>query len=70
MINGKRRVAIMAPAAQADTDSATHYYLSLGDSLATGTNATEVGVAFTELGYADQLHSALALPDPKLEGRR
>jgi lysophospholipase L1-like esterase len=56
-----------APAARADADSGRHYYLSLGDSLAAGTNATEVGVAFTDLGYADQLHAALAVDDPKLE---
>ena len=51
----------------ADQDSATRYYLSLGDSLAAGTNATGVGAAFTDLGYADQLHAALAVGDPKLE---
>jgi hypothetical protein len=56
-----------APVARADADSATHYYLSLGDSLAAGTNATGVGVAYTDLGYADQLHAVLAATDPKLE---
>jgi len=56
-----------APAARADDDSATHYYLSLGDSLAAGTNATGVGVAFSDRGYADQLYAALAADDPKLE---
>jgi hypothetical protein len=35
--------------------------------LATGTNANAVGVGFTDLGYADQLHAALAAVDPKLE---
>jgi lysophospholipase L1-like esterase len=61
-------VALVAvPASHADQDSATHYYLSLGDSLAAGTNATGVGVAFTDLGYADQLHAALAVDDPKVE---
>lgn len=61
-------VALVAvPASHADQDSATHYYLSLGDSLAAGTNATGVGAAFTDLGYADQLHAALAADDPKLE---
>jgi lysophospholipase L1-like esterase len=49
------------------TDNGTDYYLSLGDSLAAGTNATAVGVAFTDEGYADQLHAALADEDPKLE---
>jgi lysophospholipase L1-like esterase len=52
--------------ATSDT-GATHYYLSLGDSLAAGTNATAVGVGFTDQGYADQLHTALAAVDPKLE---
>src|SRR5262245_38033767 len=60
-------VAGGAPPAHADTDSATHYYLSLGDSLATGTNANRVGEAFTANGYADQLYAALAADDPKLE---
>lgn len=58
---------LAAPTARADADSATHYYLSLGDSLAAGTNATGVGVAFTDLGYSDQLHAALVEDDPKLE---
>jgi lysophospholipase L1-like esterase len=56
-----------ASVARADTDSATHYYLSLGDSLAAGSNATGVGVDFTDQGYADQLYAALAAHDPKLE---
>lgn len=60
-------VAGATPTAHADDDSATHYYLSLGDSLAAGTNATGVGADFTDLGYADQLHAALAARDPKLE---
>jgi len=59
--------AVLASGARADTDSATHYYLSLGDSLATGTNATEVGVAYTDRGYADQLHATLAADDRKVE---
>jgi lysophospholipase L1-like esterase len=53
--------------ARADSDSASRYYLSLGDSLAAGSNATGAGEAFSELGYADQLHAALAADDPKLE---
>jgi len=60
-------VAGGAPTAHADTDSATRYYLSLGDSLATGTNASGIGQAFTDSGYADQLYAALAASDPKLE---
>ncbi len=55
-----------AAAARAD-DSPTTYYVSLGDSLAAGTNATGVGVAYTDMGYADQLHSALAADEPKLK---
>lgn len=64
---GLALLAATAPGARADTGSATHYYLSLGDSLAAGTNATGVGVAFTDRGYADQLYAALAADDPKLE---
>jgi lysophospholipase L1-like esterase len=56
-----------ASVAHADADSATHYYLSLGDSYAAGTNATGDGARYTNLGYADQLHAALAADDPKLE---
>ena len=40
-------LAMVAGGAHADTDSATRYYLSLGDSLATGTNASGIGQAFT-----------------------
>jgi hypothetical protein len=58
--------ATLTPVARAD-DSPTIYYLSLGDSLAAGTNATGVGVAYTDMGYADQLYSALAADEPKLK---
>lgn len=58
---------VFAGSAYADDSSAVRYYVSLGDSLAAGTNATAVGVDFTDLGYADQLHAALAADDPKLE---
>jgi hypothetical protein len=58
---------VFAAGARADADSATHYYLSLGDSLAAGTNAAGDGAAFTNLGYADQLHASLVADDPKLE---
>jgi hypothetical protein len=34
---------LVFPAAAPAGESATHYYLSLGDSLAAGTNATGVG---------------------------
>jgi lysophospholipase L1-like esterase len=61
-------IAGAAPSlAQADADSSTHYYLSLGDSVAAGSNATGDGAAFTDLGYADQLHEALVARDSKLE---
>jgi lysophospholipase L1-like esterase len=58
--------AALTPVARAD-DSPTTYYLSLGDSLAAGTNATGVGVAYTDMGYADQLYSALAADESKLK---
>jgi hypothetical protein len=48
-------------------DNGTDYYLSLGDSAAAGTNATGGGVAYTDMGYADQLYATLAQGDPKLE---
>jgi lysophospholipase L1-like esterase len=57
---------VCAPAARAD-DSPTTYYVSLGDSLAAGSNATGVGVAYTDMGYANQLYSALAADEPKLK---
>ena len=50
--------AALTPGAGAN--KGVRYYVSLGDSLAAGTNATEVGQAFTDFGYADQLHAALA----------
>jgi len=58
---------LLAVGARADDGLATRYYVSLGDSLAAGTNATGVGIVFTDMGYADQLHAALAVEDPKLE---
>src|SRR5262249_54343795 len=57
----------VAGAARADDGLATRYYVSLGDSLAAGTSATGIGVAYTDMGYADQLHPAVAVRDPKLE---
>jgi lysophospholipase L1-like esterase len=42
------------------------YYLSLGDSLAAGTNATEVGPPFTDEGYADQLAALERARNPTL----
>jgi lysophospholipase L1-like esterase len=58
---------VFVAGARADVDSATHYYLSLGDSLAAGSNAAGDGAAFSNLGYADQLHASLVEDDPKLE---
>jgi len=57
---------VCAPAARAD-DSPTTYYVSLGDSLAAGSNATGVGIAYTDMGYADQLYAAMAVDEPKLK---
>jgi hypothetical protein len=56
--------ALLATAAggRADADSATHYYVSLGDSLAA---SVQPNGDFTH-GYAEQLHGALAATDPKL----
>lgn len=54
---------VFAAGARADADSATHYYLSLGDSLAQGFQPNGDLVH----GYAEQLHAALAADDPKLE---
>ena len=58
---------LLAASAPARGEQATHYYLSLGDSLAAGTNAAGDGAGFTGLGYADQLHASLVEDDPKLE---
>jgi lysophospholipase L1-like esterase len=52
-----------APGARADTVSARHYYLSLGDALAA---SFQPNGDLTH-GYAEQLHAALAAEDPKLE---
>jgi len=48
-------------------NNAVRYYLSLGDSLAAGTNATEVGPAVTDEGYADQLAALERVRIPKLK---
>jgi lysophospholipase L1-like esterase len=56
-----------APAALADSDHATTYYLSLGDSLAVGTQPIGTPPLFeTDQGYADQLYDALRAGEPKL----
>jgi lysophospholipase L1-like esterase len=51
------------PAATAGADTPTHYYLSLGDSLAEGFQPDGV----LDQGYAEQLHTLLAADDPKLK---
>jgi lysophospholipase L1-like esterase len=55
--------ALFATGARADTDSATHYYLSLGDSLAA---SAQPNGDFTH-GYAEQLYASLVAADPKLK---
>ena len=53
----------LAPGARGDDDSATRYYLSLGDSLAVGFQPNgDVGH-----GYAEQLHTMLAATDSKID---
>jgi lysophospholipase L1-like esterase len=54
---------VLAPVAKADADSATHYYLSLGDSLA----ASYQPNGDLTHGYAEQLYGSLAASDSKLE---
>jgi lysophospholipase L1-like esterase len=51
-----------APGARADDDSATHYYLALGDSLAA---SAQPNGDFTH-GYAEQVHAGLSADDSKL----
>ena len=41
-----------------------HYYVSVGDSVAAGTQPNR---PFTDEGYADQLYASLAHQDPKLQ---
>jgi hypothetical protein len=53
-------------AARAD-DSPTTYYVSLGDSLAAGSNATGVGVAYTAWGMPINCIQRLAADEPKLK---
>jgi lysophospholipase L1-like esterase len=47
----------------ATANEGSHYYLSLGDSLAVGGQPV---IGETDEGYADQLYSALKADDPKL----
>jgi lysophospholipase L1-like esterase len=54
---------VFAPGARADTDSARHFYLSLGDALAA---SFQPNGDLTH-GYAEQLHATLAAENPKLE---
>jgi lysophospholipase L1-like esterase len=55
--------SVFTAGARADADSATHYYLSLGDSLAASFQPN----GDLNHGYAEQLHAMLAAGDPKLE---
>jgi lysophospholipase L1-like esterase len=55
--------ALCAPVAHAEIDSATPYYLSLGDSLAA---SVQPNGDFTH-GYAEQLYASLVAADPKLK---
>lgn len=61
-------VLALSPSAAAGDERATHYYLSLGDSYAAGTQPIPEPPfqADTDEGYADQLHALLAVEDPKL----
>ena len=58
-----------APHATADVEHPTHYYLSLGDSYAAGTQPIPEPPyqEDTDEGYADQLYARLVADDPKLE---
>ena len=61
--------AALLAATSARADNGVRYYVSLGDSLAAGTNATGVGdpFIFTDNGYADQLAALEQARIPKLE---
>lgn len=59
--------AALLAAPLASADNGVTYYVSLGDSLAAGTNATEVGPPFTDQGYADQLAALERARIPKLK---
>jgi hypothetical protein len=56
-------LALLAPAARADDGGATHYYVSLGDSLAASFQPN----GDFEHGYAEQLYATLSAADPKLK---
>ena len=56
-----------AGAAAAATEAAPVYYVSLGDSLAAGTQPPEPANLFTNQGYADQLAADLRLRMPTLQ---
>ncbi len=54
-------------AARADADSATHYYLALGDSLAQGFQPNDTFPPYYHPdGYVPQVYAALSAGDPKL----
>ena len=62
--------ALAVPSAQAiaDDDSATHYYLAMGDSLAQGAQFFVPGEPYYKPnGYVPLLHAALSASDPKLD---
>jgi lysophospholipase L1-like esterase len=56
-------------AARADDSNATHYYLSLGDSLSVGVQPIGSGgqPVETNQGYPDELYALLDARDPKLQ---
>jgi lysophospholipase L1-like esterase len=74
MLNpGSTLVALVVGAALlavpvATASEATHYYVSLGDSLAVGVQPNgPPPLNETDQGYTDQLYSALLADDPKLQ---
>jgi lysophospholipase L1-like esterase len=63
-VAGLALVAAAWAAAGATAAGNAHYYVSVGDSLAAGTQPNR---SFTNEGYADQLYATLASKDPKLQ---
>lgn len=61
-------VAVPTTSSAADTESATHYYLALGDSLAQGDQFFVPGQPYySPTGYVPLVHAALAATDAKLK---
>jgi len=54
-------------AAHDDPSNAIHYYVSLGDSLATGFQPGDNEFTGGDNGYTDQLYAILKASDPKLK---